>query len=118
MARMIPWPFPAEEDADPGRDAEKLIYRLFDEKLPEQCSVIYSVSWLSKDNRGRAQQGEVDFCLLDDERGLVLLEVKGGGISRDAASGKWTSQDRYGKPTPSKTLPCRSSARCMRCSTS
>ena len=97
MARMIPWPFPAEEDADPGRDAEKLIYRLFDEKLPEQCSVIYSVSWLSKDRSGRAQQGEVDFCLLDDERGLVLLEVKGGGISRDAASGKWTSQDRYGK---------------------
>ena len=102
VSRMYPGQFPALEAADPSRDAERLVYERCDQQLAADYSVLYSVAWLQKDRAGRAAIGEADFCVVHERLGILIVEVKGGGIARDAATGQWTSTSRDGRQHPIK----------------
>jgi hypothetical protein len=93
MARMSPRPFPANPGTDYQRGAECRVYEALDRALRDDYSVFYGARWLS--TRGRPHDGEADFVIAHPDLGLLVLEVKGGGIRRDAAAGRWTSTDRF-----------------------
>jgi hypothetical protein len=52
--------------------------------------ILHSVAWQSRRN-GQQSDGEADFILLVPKHGILVLEVKGGGI--EVVSGAWYSTD-------------------------
>ena len=86
MARMIPQTIHPEVKSS----AEKRMFRLIkDAPYTDDWVVLHSLG-LSRHQTKR--RGEIDFVILCD-RGVFVIEVKGGRISRDA--GIWQTQDRY-----------------------
>lgn len=67
--------------------------------LPDAWRVYHSKTYyLHADHpRGALREGEIDFLLLHPEHGLLVLEVKGGGISYDGREDRFTSVDRLGQ---------------------
>ncbi|WP_181303751.1 NERD domain-containing protein/DEAD/DEAH box helicase [Rhodanobacter sp. PCA2] len=62
-------------------------------RLSDDWIVFHSVRWQSL-RAGRQGDGEADFLVAHRKHGLVVLEVKGGGIVIE--DGRWTSVDRHG----------------------
>ena len=86
MARMIPQTI----HPDVKSSAEKRMFRLLkDAPNTDEWIVLHSLG-LSRHQTKR--RGEIDFVILCD-RGIFVIEVKGGRISRDA--GIWQTQDKY-----------------------
>lgn len=77
---------------DPEEDSERLVAESL-KRLPDDWTVLHHVAWQS--NRGGRQgDGEADFVLVHPAKGILVVEVKGGGIEIEA--GRWFSIDRYG----------------------
>lgn len=95
MARLYPERLPASVLHDPARSAERRFYEAAS-KLGGKYVVFYSVAWQALDARVGARDGEADFVIAHPELGLMVVEVKGGGIGYDARAGAWTSTDRHG----------------------
>lgn len=87
MAKMIP-AFLAVDAPDSER-------RVFSKLagLGDGWTVLHSVKWQAP-RAGRQGDGEADFLLLHCRYGIIVLEVKGGGIA--IKDGQWTSTDRHG----------------------
>lgn len=100
MARILPTPLPARVMADPGRAAERKVYRAFSESVGDRFTVFYSVSWLGRPGKGPPPDGEIDFVVAHPDWGLMVLEVKGGRIGHDGIKGRWYSKDRHGRVHP------------------
>ena len=96
MARMIPQLSEEQLKAFPSR-AEARFYEACRDRLPADVVVIYSANWIYRDSRGRLNEGEADFTVLSPQIGVLAVEVKGGGVTFDAASGAWHSVDRNGQ---------------------
>ena len=119
MPSMYPTPLPRQVWDDPLRAAEREVYAALSAGLGQDYSVFYGVAWLARDTRGAARDGEADFVVAHADRGVLLLEVKGGRVCRDAETARWTSIDRQGYVrTPSTTRSPRSGTASTRCSTS
>jgi hypothetical protein len=58
--------------------------------------VFYSVAWQAVDPYTGARDGEADFVIAHPDLGLMIVEVKGGGIGFDSNSGEWSSIDGGG----------------------
>lgn len=86
MARMIPQTI----HPDVKSNAEKRIFSLLRDAPGTKDWVILHSLGLSRHQTKR--RGEIDFVILCN-RGVFVLEVKGGRISRNA--GIWQTQDRY-----------------------
>ncbi len=71
--------------------AERRLYKLFRAEVPDDYVVFHSVSWLARDTRGGAQDGEADFIVAHPDRGILVIEVKGGNIRYDGVAGQWYS---------------------------
>ncbi|HET7686627.1 MAG TPA: NERD domain-containing protein/DEAD/DEAH box helicase, partial [Candidatus Limnocylindria bacterium] len=54
-----------------------------------------NVAWLEKRPGGEPQDGEADLVVAHPERGVMVVEVKGGGVRR-IGPGQWESTDRNG----------------------
>ena len=93
MARMYPTPIQPATDSE----AERILYRELERQLDDTYTVIHSANWQFPDKNRRAQNGEADFIILHPEKGMLVIEVKGGSIQRDAASGQWTTVSRLGQ---------------------
>jgi hypothetical protein len=78
---------------EPIEDSERRVADAL-RRLPEGWIVLHHVSWQSNRN-GRQGDGEADFIILHPRKGVVVLEVKGGGI--DVDRGRWMTTDRFGK---------------------
>jgi len=82
-------------------DSERLVIAALMRDLPDECIVLHSWETIRRDRgpsgRGVARlvQGEADAVVLWPGKGMLVLEVKGGGIAVDA-NGKWSSTDRRG----------------------
>lgn len=87
MARMYPNRLRVETKSN----AERLLYERFQRELPDEYTVFHSVAWLARDTRGGARDGEADFIVAHPERGILIVEVKGGNIRYDGASDQWYS---------------------------
>lgn len=96
MAEMFPSPLPTWVRQDPKRKAEVRVYDALETQLPNSFKVFYSFSWVARRTDGRAWDGESDFVVAH-ANGILLIEVKGGGIDRDARTGVWTSTDGRGE---------------------
>lgn len=87
MARM----YPARPRVETKSQAELKLYKALQEALPDDYVVFHSVAWLARDPRSGAQDGEADFVVAHPARGVLVIEVKGGRITYDGASGRWHS---------------------------
>jgi hypothetical protein len=92
MARMYPQALPSYVESR----AERLLYEQFEQQLPDDFIVMYGVKWLIRDRSRYDRDGEIDFLVVHPRLGILVLEVKGGGIRVDGETGQWTSIDRYG----------------------
>lgn len=93
MAKIYPERLPENIKSDPKRSAEINVYRAF-QKLDDDYRVFYSASWQQRKINQAAVDGEADFIVAHPKMGIVVFEVKGGGIALDANTGEWTSTDR------------------------
>lgn len=92
MARM----YPDQLDPETKSAAERLLYELFREQLDDTYVVFHSVHWLALDEQRRPRDGEADFVLAHPDAGILVVEVKGGGVRRDPSASRWTSTDATG----------------------
>lgn len=93
MAIVFPEHLPKYVTDDPARDGEKKVYAAL-ETLPDSYHVYYSVHWQKISNELGMAEGEADFVITHANKGIIVLEVKGGGIDFDAQNGTWVSQSR------------------------
>lgn len=77
--------------------AEARLYAAVRDQLPSGFVVFFQVGWILRAEREQAKDGEADFLVCHPELGYLCIEVKGGGISFDAAAGAWSSIDRHGQ---------------------
>lgn len=88
MARM----YPHELDITTESPAEKRLYQAFRDGLDNDYVVFHSVAWQAIDANRRTRDGEADFVIAHPQRGVLVLEAKGGGIVHEAATRKWYSR--------------------------
>lgn len=103
---MIPL-LDGEQLQDLQSRAEARFYEVCHGQLPDDVLVIYSASWLYRNDRGRVTEGEADFTFVSPAFGVLVVEVKGGGVTFNPATGLWSSRDRNGRLNPLKKDPFR-----------
>lgn len=94
MARMFP------DSTAPGTRsmAERKVFEAVKNRLSHDYTVFHSVvvsRRLGED--GPLRDSEVDFLVIHPDKGLIAIEVKGGGIECDGDTGKWWSINRHGR---------------------
>ncbi|MCH8558875.1 MAG: NERD domain-containing protein [Balneolia bacterium] len=94
MAKMFPPSLPADVVRDPMRSSEVLVYDALKEQLDSQYHVYYSSPWLGTKSDGEEIDGEADFVVAHAEKGILVIEVKGGRVEL-AADNTWKSTDRH-----------------------
>jgi hypothetical protein len=95
MAKIYPQCFPQWAIEQGNRSAERKVFEKL-AQLPEPYVVFYSAAWQVRTSREGAQDGEADFIVAHPEKGIMILEVKGGRIRYDASLQQWYSRDRNG----------------------
>jgi hypothetical protein len=74
-----------------GGTAEARVLAAMRAALPAEYRHYPNVRWIHKDGRdGPARDGETDLVIVHPERGLLIVETKGGVIRRDG-HGRWFS---------------------------
>jgi len=96
MAKVFPESFPVLLENDPGRRAERVVYEALS-RLDGKHRVFYSVPWHKTEKYGHPKDGEADFIVAHPDKGILVLEVKGGEIGYDAARDEWRSISAGGK---------------------
>ena len=81
-------------DADVKTDSERRVFERLRDGLSDEWEAFYSASWIARDPVEGAQDGEIDFVLCHPKKGLLCLEVKGGGI--ECQHGEWYRTDGKG----------------------
>ena len=94
MARM----YPDKPLGTTASNAERKVFYALKDLLSDDYTVLHSVPVYLKENQGsKMLNGELDFLILHPEKGMLIVEVKGGGISRDASTGRWSTVDSKGE---------------------
>lgn len=96
MAIMFPSVMPGYIRRDPFREAEVSVYDELQTQLSDDYRCYYSRPWLGLTAHGEEIDGEADFVIAHPDRGLLVIEVKGGGVRRLENSEQWVSTNRYG----------------------
>jgi hypothetical protein len=76
--------------------AEARFYCACRDQLPKRVIVLHSVAAVRRRPNG-ARDAETDFVICDPDLGILVVEVKGGGVTFAPETGEWTSVDRRGK---------------------
>lgn len=84
MAKMIPSEVSFNEFHESYGEA--CVYEAL-KNLPDEYIVFHSVHWNRKNERGKVIWGESDFTIFNPKRGLIVIEVKSGGIKH--SEGRW-----------------------------
>jgi Nuclease-related domain/UvrD-like helicase C-terminal domain/AAA domain len=93
MAKM----YPSKILAGTQSNAERKVYFALKDNLPDTFSVFHSVPLLVRSQKAPALlPKEIDFLVCHLQHGLLVIEVKGGGISCDGPEGVWTSTSSDG----------------------
>src|SRR5262245_21755751 len=96
MALMWPRNLPPDVLDNPLRPAEVRIYPPLARALDPDWQVFCSRPWLGGTSTGEEKDGECDFVVAHAGHGMLCLEVKGGAVAWEPATGQWTSRDRWG----------------------
>ncbi|TWT80638.1 DNA helicase IV [Planctomycetes bacterium CA13] len=84
-------------DIDPDDipyDSERIVYRALKEQLGNDFVVLHSYPWLRPDRDGALREGEADFIVLHQNKGMLVLEVKGGELRYQNAI--WQRKKKHG----------------------
>lgn len=84
MAKMIPSDVSVNEFH--GSYGEELVYNSLS-ALPDNYIIFHSVRWNKKNEQGKVIWGESDFTVFNPKRGILVIEVKSGGIMHH--EGRW-----------------------------
>jgi hypothetical protein len=93
MATMYPCVLPSEVRDSPQHDAECAVFDSL-AHLPGDYRVFYSVDWIARTPVDGAREGEADFVIAHPKYGIIVVEVKGGFVTRDPSSGLWLTKTR------------------------
>jgi len=98
--------YPAPIESDTRSEAERFLYRSFKDQLSDDYRVFHSVRWNMREPSRQHPQanGEADFLIAHREFGILILEVKGGGIRFDN-TGWYTKRRDSGKEEKLKKDP-------------
>lgn len=102
MAKVIP----ILDDARLSKvksDGEKKVYRKCLD-LETNDLILFSLPWIRTNIVGEPRNGETDFVVFNN-RGYLVIEVKGGQIKVDRSRDHWTSTDRNNVCHPMKQSP-------------
>ncbi|MBG6118672.1 MULTISPECIES: nuclease-related domain-containing DEAD/DEAH box helicase [unclassified Sphingobium] len=83
-------------DASTESSAERKLYEALRSGLGDDFLVLHSVKWIAKPRGAGPRDGEVDFLICHPRHGLLVVEVKGGGVILDYANRRFASIDRHG----------------------
>jgi hypothetical protein len=83
--------YPNHLDEHTQSQAERRLYAACCEQLDDSYVVFHHVGWLAQDRRKHPRDGEADFVIAHPDRGVLVIEVKGGTIGRDGKTGRWTT---------------------------
>lgn len=98
MAEIYPKILPSHILRDPRRSAEIKVFNACRDFLPNTWTVFYSGPWWAIDDRGAEIDGECDFILANESKGVLFLEVKGGRVTFNAETAQWRTIDRFDIP--------------------
>lgn len=76
---------------------ERKVFFALKQNLPAPFCGLHGVPLLTRGRGDRLHDGEIDFVLVHPELGLLVLEVKGGGIACDHEGQRWTSKNQVGE---------------------
>lgn len=77
--------------------SERRVFSLLKHGLSSEYVVLHNISWLVRASASRPTDGQADFLVTHPELGLLVLEVKGGGVRFHAETGQWFTAPS-GKP--------------------
>ena len=73
-------------------NAERKVFYSLKDLLPEKYTVLHSIPIYHRSlDTDILLDGEIDFIVIYPEKGMIVIEVKGGGIGFDAKTAKWSS---------------------------
>lgn len=75
---------------DTESPAERRLFDALRDRTDDTFVAYHHVAWLMPGERA-PRQGEADFVIAHPKLGIAIVEVKGGAIGFDAATGKWHS---------------------------
>lgn len=76
--------------------SEQKVYKALYEQLPDNWLVVHSLEFVKKTSQYNSHgDREADFVIFAPEYGVLVIEVKGGGIECDGQTRQWYSIDRY-----------------------
>jgi len=75
-------------------DSERRVFAALRDQLSNDYVVLHSYPWLRPDRDGVLREGEADFVVLHRDRGLLVLEVKGGELRYER--GRWERKKARG----------------------
>lgn len=81
---MIP---PTLED-DHGSYGERKVFEALQKKLPSEYIIFHSIRWNSHNEKKTVIWGECDFTIFHPEFGIIIMEVKAGGI--ECVNNQWS----------------------------
>ncbi|MGI8440110.1 MAG: NERD domain-containing protein [Thermoleophilaceae bacterium] len=84
MARMYPR---RPLDDEFRTTSERKVFEAIESSLSDEWEAFHASSWILADAREGARDGEIDFVLCHPDKGILCLEVKGGGI--ECRHGEW-----------------------------
>ncbi len=76
--------------------AERQVFDLLERALPHSYDVLHHVRWVQRRRSSGGRDGETDFLIVHPERGILVMEVKGGRVRYEAVSGRWFSRPAGG----------------------
>jgi hypothetical protein len=88
--------YPAALNPNTKSSAERRLYEAFTRELDDEWIVFHHIKWIGNDDRGHPCDGETDFVVAHPHLGVLIIEVKGGGIQFDETIGHYISTDRRG----------------------
>ena len=88
MAVMIP----AECDLSRRPVSERIVFEAVKKYFSDDWKVFHSFDFVSRDLNRMRWDGEIDFLFYHPDKGILILEVKGGKISHRL--GQWYQEDR------------------------
>lgn len=78
-----------------GSQGERKVYLQLRSQLNDDFLVLHHVQWIAHNPQWGNFDREADFLVVHKDLGLLIIEVKGGGVKFDGH--QWTSIDKNGK---------------------
>ncbi|RMF92410.1 MAG: DUF2075 domain-containing protein [Candidatus Schekmanbacteria bacterium] len=87
MAKMIP----ATVSQNTSSKAEKRVFKKLSSLLDDSFTVFHSVDILAREHNNKLIDAEIDFLILSEKLGILVVEVKGGVIKYNPLKKEWNS---------------------------